>query len=120
MPFFTDQVTTTVGGYVGRRFDLVFTGGYATGVLGLTVENPYRSWDGSAQARYALTSTTAVIATYLRYYYEFERPNLLPPGFAPTNDRQAFRVGLTFWLPLVGSWRDAAGTAAAPASSRQD
>jgi hypothetical protein len=108
VPFFRDDVSATVGGYIGRRFDLVFSAGYSTGVLGLTVENPYESWDGSVQARYALTSTAAVIASYLRYYYEFDRPNLLPQGFAPNNDRQVFRVGLTFWLPLVGSWREPA------------
>jgi hypothetical protein len=106
VPFFTDEVTATVGGYIGRRFDLVFTGGYSTGVLGVTIENPYFSRDGSVQARYALTATTALIASYFRYYYEFDRPNLLPPGLAPTNDRQVFRLGLTFWLPLLGSWRE--------------
>ncbi len=122
-PFFTDQVRATLGGFIGRRFDLVFQGGYATGVLGLASTraggNPYRSRDGSVQARFALASSAALVASYVRYYYEFDHPDLLPAGFARRNDRQVARVGLTFWLPLLGSWRQPGGTAA-PAAGMEN
>lgn len=120
-PFFTDTVTASVGGYLGRRIDLVFSGGYATGVLGAgqAVDSRYRSRDASAQARFALTGSAAFIVSYLRYYYEFDRPDLLPPGFRPTNDRQVVRAGLTFWVPLVGSWRQPAGEGAAGAAAER-
>jgi hypothetical protein len=103
-PFFTDTVVASVGGYLNRRLDLSFSGGWSRGSTGVTVEVPYSSRMGSAQVRYALTRTTALMANYFRYFYQFDSPDPLPEGVLQENDRHAFRVGISFWLPLYGTY----------------
>ena len=101
-PFFTDSVVGSVGGYLSRRLDLSFSAGYSTGSTGVTVQVPYSSRMGSAQIRYALTQSAALTANYFRYFYQFDSPDALPEGVLQKNDRHAFRVGISFWLPLYG------------------
>ena len=108
-PVFSNTVGASVGGFLGTRTDLVFSGGYSDGEVGLLGRQPYTSWTGSTQFRYAISRTSAFTATYLLYSYDYGNPTALPIGLPPNFDRQSFRVGVSFWVPLVGVFGGAGG-----------
>jgi hypothetical protein len=108
-PVFTNTVGASVGGFLNTRTDLVFSAGYSDGEVGILGRQPYTSWTGSAQFRYAINRVSAVTATYLVYSYDYTNPTGLPVGLPPHFDRQAFRVGVSFWVPLVGVFNGPTG-----------
>jgi hypothetical protein len=107
----TDEVYTT---------DTVFltTGGRLTDRTGLQVGATYGDWKtpvasgvtetlntygGWLQVQVAITQTVGATASYYYYYHRYSNPGALPAGFPAQYDRNAVRVGLTVWVPLIGT-----------------
>jgi hypothetical protein len=101
-PLFSDSIGLSVGGYLNRRTDLVFSAGYSNGRVGFSDDEDYTSTAGAVQARFALSRNSALFASYVYYRYDFQNPASLPTGTPQLFNRQVVRVGVSLWLPLVG------------------
>lgn len=102
-PLIADSVTGGVGGYLGRRINVVAGAAHTRGTVGLT--NQRRGHSGSnatARIQFALFRYLALYSQYVYYRYHFQEGVDLPPGFAPALERQGVRVGLSAWFPLIG------------------
>jgi hypothetical protein len=99
-PFIGDRVVASLGGFIGRRTDLYFSGGYVTGSFGLSDRN-FDTAVAGARFRTALTRNLALFAQYFYYQYTFAE-SVAEDLFVPTaQERQGFRAGLTIWVPLL-------------------
>ena len=102
----------------------VSTNAMLTPRLALTVGATYSNWvtpvasgtndtmdvyGASVGFRVLLAKSLAATAGYNYYLHRYSNPASLPEGFPAEYDRQAVRVGVTFYFPL-------AGTASAPPS----
>jgi hypothetical protein len=66
------------------------------------VTGKYDTVTASAQMRYALTRSLAVVTEYLHTKYDFGAGAQLPSGVLRTFGREVLRVGLTFGAPVIG------------------
>ncbi len=98
-PFFVNTVRASVGGFLGRRVEVLAEGGYSEGVIGFTADR-YDAAQGSARLRMALTRFLAVDAEGLMNQYVFDNAGTVPAGVPPTINRWAVRWSVSLWLPL--------------------
>ena len=98
--FMGDRVVASLGGLLGQRTDVLFTGGYVSGSFGLRERN-FDTAIAGARIRTALTRHLALFAQYFFYQYRFDETvaeDLFLPG---AQERQGLRAGLTVWVPLL-------------------
>ncbi len=112
--FLTDAVLVSARGLVGSRIELMLSAGRdwsnaANSVSTATADNT----NVGLQAQIALTRMLAATVTYTLFDYQFEEVADLPTGFAPQSRRNAVRVGLSLWLPILGRYHEGRGAAAA-------
>jgi hypothetical protein len=99
----SNAATVDVHGTAGRRVDLAVSAGYTDGEIGLnTLDNRYATSFGSAAIQVALTRIVAVHGQYFVYRYDFGTVTSLAAGLSPRVNREAVRVGVTLWLPILG------------------
>lgn len=100
-PFLSDGVRAGLHGFVSRRVDLSFNGGYSTGVIGVRTDGSgYRNYFSTAVVRFALTQLLALSSEYLYYHYAFDRDPEIT-GLPREVERHGVRVSLGLWLPLL-------------------
>jgi hypothetical protein len=98
-PFFVNSVTANLGGFLGRRIEVLTSGGYSRGAVGFGSDH-YTAAHGSTRLRLALASFVAIDAEGLVNQHRFDdRVNL--PGPVPADlNRWAVRCNMALWLPL--------------------
>jgi hypothetical protein len=101
----TDTATVSTGVLVTTRADVRLGATYSNWRTSLApgVDDTLKVYGTSLQTRILLTGTVAATAGYFYYQHRYSNPGELPPGFPAEYDRHAVRVGLTVWVPLVGS-----------------
>ena len=103
-PILSNTVYASLGGLITTRLDFSATGSYSTGNVGFSgADNGFGTAQANAALRYAFSSHVAAFAQYFYYHYLFEQGVTLPGYLRPNFDRQGVSVGLTAWLPLIGS-----------------
>jgi hypothetical protein len=102
--FITDSAGISLGGYLGPRVLTTLSGDYSNGAAGAGGAGRYRSLDFNAQLEFAVTRWCAAVVLYNYYDYRLHDVTDLEPGVPESFDRNAVRVGVTFWLPLHGSY----------------
>jgi hypothetical protein len=102
--FVTDSARISLGGYLGPRVLTTLSGDYSNGAAGAGGAGRYRSLDFNAQLEFAVTRWCAAVVLYNHYDYRLHDITDLEPGVPDSFDRNAVRVGVTFWLPLHGSY----------------
>ena len=101
-PFFSDTVSGTLGGYLGRRVNVRLQPSYSHGVVGLGDDvNPYNAYTSTSRLEFALGRRVALYAEHFFYRYRFASAAGLPAQLMPSVDRQGARMGLTLWAPIV-------------------
>lgn len=101
-PFFSDAVSATLRGYVGRRVSLTASAAYSNGAgIYSSVGRGFAAYTGTAQSQYALSRTVALSAQYFYYHYDINGELFVAPGLTRRFDRQGVHAGLSFWLPLL-------------------
>ena len=100
-PLFADTITTGVGGLITRRLEFRTTTGYSKGVIGLTESGAYNSYNASTSLRIAFNQRLSFYAQYIFYHYNFDQAVELPIPFSRSLNRNAVRIGLSGWLPLL-------------------
>jgi hypothetical protein len=105
--FATDAFHLGVDGSLSRRIDVYFGASYSNGQAGGGEQlSRFASYDALAQMRYALARCCALSVHYYYYYYRLDDITDVPTGVPDQFDRNAIRIGFTFWLPLYGSYTD--------------
>jgi hypothetical protein len=99
--FVSDTATISVGGSAGRRLQLVFSGGVASGRQGEDVieSSDFETYTGAAQAQVSILRNLSAMAQYVYYRYNLTSGSPLPTDFPAVFDRNGFRVGLTLSWP---------------------
>ena len=103
-PFFTDGLTTAVGGFIGRRLNLNLTGAYVNGDMGVGAAggNGVRTYSANFTAQYAFLQILAADFSAYSYKYDFDDPTIALPGGLPGQlERTGIRAGISLWLPLL-------------------
>ena len=98
-PFFANTVTGSLGGFMGRRVEVLATGGYSQGRVG-TGTDGYRSSQGSGRMRLAMSRYVAMDVEGLLNKYAFDQQVMLPGSLPATLNRWAVRSNVAIWLPL--------------------
>ena len=101
----TDRATLSLGGHLSPRAEFVVGGTYMNGrvAFGSKGGDTFDLYSGDISLRVALTSTLAATAGYFHYHQQYSNPAALPAGFPPRYDRDAFQIGLSLAVPLVGT-----------------
>ena len=103
-PFLANAVYAGVGGLLTARLDVSATATYTSGAVGFGgADNGFGTSSAAAGVRWALVRQVAAYAQYFYYHYEFESGVTLPGYLRRGLDRQGVSVGLTTWIPLIGS-----------------
>jgi hypothetical protein len=101
-PFASDAVTAALGGYITDRLHFEMATSYTQGGLRYSVEGRgYNVYDASALLQYPITQRLAIDLNYLYVNY-VPQGGLLLPGIPEAFERNAVRVGLSVWVPLLG------------------
>jgi hypothetical protein len=102
----TDAVSLSTGGRLSERFGLTFTTGWARGASdeATGAADNYTTVLAGTQLQWRLGRRIAAMAGHTYYQYRFDATSNLPVGFAPSGSRNAVRVGVTIWLPLIGRY----------------
>jgi len=98
----TDGVSAALTGLFTSTMDFSAGVGYSSGApAGLRNSSTFDTYTASARVRQAITSTLALYAEYLYYFYDFGT-TALPLGVPSSMERNGVRVGLTLWVRATG------------------
>lgn len=102
-PVFSDTLNASLNGFFSRRVDFSAIGGLSVGDVGLaSSQSGFRTYTASSRVRVAVSSMVALSAEYLYYYYDIGGAVAVPAGVPSSLARNSARVGVSFWLPLLG------------------
>ncbi len=103
-PLLSDTGLASLTGQITPRLDFRAYGYITSGSVGFSgSDNGYGTSSATATLQYAITRQLAAYTQYFYYHYLFQQGVTLP-GYLQSNlDRQGVSVGLTAWLPLIGS-----------------
>jgi hypothetical protein len=101
----TDTAMVSLGGLVGNRTSLRLGGTYGNWKTPVAsgVSDEMDVYGASLQVSLKLTETVEATAAYYYYHHLYSNPGTLPEGFPAQYDRNAFRVGISLWVPLAGT-----------------
>jgi hypothetical protein len=101
-PFASDAVTAAIGGYLTNRLHFEMATSYTQGGLRYSTEGRgYNVYDASALLQYPISQRFALDLNYLYVKY-LPQGGLFLPGIPAAFERNAVRVGLSMWVPLLG------------------
>jgi hypothetical protein len=96
-PLFSDSISATVEGLVGRA-QLSVSGSYANGTVGFATISDYESLRATSRVDVPLVGRRlSLYGTYFYYEYQMNESIVLPNGLVPELGRHGVRVGLA-WL----------------------
>jgi hypothetical protein len=98
-PFLQNTWSASLGGFLGRRVELLTSGGYSRGSIGSTSDR-YRAIQGAARLRLALARYLAIDTEGLINEHHFGGAVVLPGTVTADLNRWSVRCNVTVWLPL--------------------
>jgi hypothetical protein len=66
------------------------------------IEETFKVYGAALQVGFAFNRKLSANAGYYYYHHRYSNPGALASGFPAEYGRQAFRIGLTLWVPLAG------------------
>jgi hypothetical protein len=113
-PFLSNVALVTAGGFPRRWLESVFTVGYSNGETPRRIDvaslpGKYDGVAATAQARIRLSRFWSALLSFNHYQYYLNAFASESLRVAPELHRNAVRVGITWSLPLVGSFRGRPG-----------
>jgi hypothetical protein len=103
--FTTDAFTLAMTGRLGRHAEVRLTGVHSRGTALTSSEGAFETSRGSAEWRYSLSRCCTLTVMYMYYDHEFAALPFAPIGFPSRQQRNSIRAGMSFWLPLFGSFQ---------------
>ena len=108
--FVSDTASLVLGGFISRTVESIFTIGYSNGSNlpspSLLELGKYEGFNGSAQVRFRASRFLSVLVSGSRYQYRLNAAAAESLRVPQQLDRNAIRVGITWSLPLVGTYLD--------------
>ena len=100
--FFSDAVSLSTGGLIGRRLDASLIGSFTQGrtPIGQGDGGRYESISVMAQVRWAISASTAAVVGYRLFDARILGVDL-PDSFPARSRVSGIRVGLSFWVPVI-------------------
>lgn len=105
-PFNTNSVSLLTEGRVGRKVEITATGAYAHGAQSSSDTGAFETTMAMTELRYLLSRRCALTTTYSYYDHILFDVETLDAGFPSRHRRNSIRFGVSFWLPLFGSFRE--------------
>jgi hypothetical protein len=100
-PVFVDSVVAELAGLLHPRLNVFTSARYSSGASALSNRvQPFDSYSGDFQIRFALNRELSFYGGYLYYFYDFQGTGLAP-GIPPSLERNGVRAGLTVWVPAL-------------------
>jgi hypothetical protein len=102
--FFSRSANVSVGGYLGSRIELVFSGANSNGVVGrafLGDEGAYKGYTGNAQMRIGLTRWWSAVASINHYQAHLSGSAAEALGTSADFHTNSVMVGFGWSLPLI-------------------
>jgi hypothetical protein len=100
-PVFVDSFAAELGGLLHPRLNVLASARYSSGASALSSRaQPFDTYTGDFQIRYALNRELSFYGEYLYYFYDFQGTGLAP-GIPPRLERNGVRAGLTVWVPAL-------------------
>jgi len=106
--FVSDSATMTFGGFVSRRVETVVMAGYSNGSTSWSrlVPGKFDGYSGSAQVRFRLSRFLSALVSGSHYEYQLNAVAAASLRVPPHLNRNSLRVGITWSLPMVGTYLD--------------
>ncbi len=101
-PFTSDAALVTIDGTPSRRLTFNVTGGYSRGRARVGQAGEYDQSLVEAVVRYGFGTNAGLVVVYGYNDHAFRNVSLAPTSFPSQFTRNSVRIGLTFWLPLLG------------------
>ncbi|MFN8060104.1 MAG: hypothetical protein U0Q12_13195 [Vicinamibacterales bacterium] len=96
-----DAIIGQVRGFLNRRSQVLFGGGYSRGTPSAGVKAAYTTTTGEASYQLALSHAAALTAQYRYYFYAFDPDFQRTVTFDRTLNRHSIYGGVTWWVPLL-------------------
>ena len=103
-PFTTDQVSTQVTGNLTDRLRIGLTGAYSQGTTVDSGPGSFEGGTGTVQVQYGLARWCGVFSSYSYYEHRLREISSAPASVPSQYGRHAVRVGVSFWVPLYGTF----------------
>jgi hypothetical protein len=103
-PFVTTQAEARLSGTVARRLGIGLSGSYSRGESTSDTAGSFEGSSASARLQYGLARWGGMFASYDYYQHVTLEIPVALPSFTPTYEGHVWRVGLTMWLPLYGTF----------------
>lgn len=103
-PFESNSVTLSLDATPSARFSAGATAGYSSGGARRTPTGGFDQALVNARLQYALWASAGLTLGYSYNRYEFRDVAVVASAFPSRFSRQSVRLGLTFWLPLYGTF----------------
>jgi len=103
-PFVSNAVTLGLEATPTRRLSGGVTAGFSRGGSQRSAIGGFDQAMVNAQLQYAFGASAGLTIGYGFNDYEFRNVDVAPSAFPSNFSRQSLRVGLTFWLPLYGTF----------------
>jgi hypothetical protein len=100
--FVNDAATVQVGGNVSDGVELVGILGYSNGYAGAGTGGKFDGYTTTGQAQFQLTRWWSALVSVNHYQYRLNTIASQTLGVAPDMHQNAFRVGFTWSLPIIG------------------
>jgi hypothetical protein len=99
-PFFVNTASASLGGFMGRRVELLTTGGYSWGRMGFGSET-YSAVQGAMRLRLALARFLSIDTGAYVMQNQFDTLAAAPGALPASMNRWAIRTNVSVWLPLA-------------------
>jgi hypothetical protein len=103
-PFITESASLTTGGRISSRSDIAMNAHFTRGIASDHGVGAFEAVNLNGQVRWAFTRWSEIVANYTYYKHLMLDVSRLLSGYPARFDRNSVRIGLTFLLPLYGSY----------------
>lgn len=105
-PFNTDAASINLQGRSFNRLDTTLTAAYSHGHSSVSANSEFETVAAILELRLRASRYVTVYARGNYYRHQLFDVAVLQPGFPSRYELNAVRVGLSFWLPLYGTFRE--------------
>lgn len=101
-PFTTNMVSSRLDGRMGSRVQLALSWASSKGDSQSHSAQAFETATGTVQVQYVVASFCAVFGAFTHYEHQLQNISALTTGLPSSYNRNSVRVGMTFWLPMLG------------------
>jgi hypothetical protein len=105
-PFNTDALSLVTEGKIGRQIVIRATVAHARGAQSTGDTGAFDTTTALAELRYLLSRCCALTTSYSYYDHQLFDLQTVEAGFPSSYRRNSIRFGISFWMPLFGTFQE--------------